>query len=361
MTRLTALLLLALTLPAAAQTSPAAPLTFAARFDSLSPIVEPQTRRPTLKAAITIVGDIVRIGDLLDDAGPAANVAIFRAPDLGQTGSVAVSRIVEALAPHEVANPDTRGLTEVIVTRSSRVIDAQDIEGRIVRTLAARHRVADASNLTVTFDVEPATMHVEPDAELRIARLSYEPRSGRFDIVFEVPGTRRRLIRFTGSYAESFEAIAVTRPIAAGAALKAPDVKLVRRPKSEFAANIVTDIAQAVGLAARQPLRPGQVLRQTDLTKPEVIARNDSVTITYEIPGITLTIRGKATESGAKGDIINVLNIQSKRTIQATVAGPGHVTITTPARGTVVASPPPRVAARTRSGNIHPHAHVRAE
>ena len=49
-----------------------------------------------------------------------------------------------------------------------------------------------------------------------------------------------------------------------------------------------------------------------------------------------LTMRGKALEAGAEGDIINVLNVQSKRTVQATVTGPGRVT---------VAAAAPRIAA----------------
>ena len=49
--------------------------------------------------------------------------------------------------------------------------------------------------------------------------------------------------------------------------------------------------------------------------------RDDPVTLIYEVPGIVLTIRGKALEAGAEGDIISVLNIQSKRTVQGTVTG----------------------------------------
>ena len=360
MIRLATLILVALTFPAAAQQS--ATPTFAARFDSLASLTEPDGKpaRPALKPAVSIVGEVVRIGDLVEHAGASANVAIFRAPDLGQTGRVAVARILEALAPHEVGELDTRDLTDVVVTRSSRLIAPDDIEARIVRALAGRHRVADISNLTLTFDVEPIAIHAEPDAELRIARLGFEPRSGRFDIMFELPGATRRLLRYTGSFAETFEAAMLTRPIAAGTALKATDLKFVRRPKAEFAANIVTEAGQAVGLAARQPLRPGQMLRQTDLTKPEVVTRNESVTITYEVPGITLTMRGKAMEGGAQGEIINVLNIQSKRTIQATIVGPGQVIIIAPVRASVMTPPPRRVAAETRV-NIHPHAHVRAQ
>ena len=46
------------------------------------------------------------------------------------------------------------------------------------------------------------------------------------------------------------------------------------------------------------------------------------------MPGILLTVRGKALEAGAVGDLINVLNIQSNRTVQAAVIGPGQVVIT---------------------------------
>src|SRR5690348_17840295 len=46
----------------------------------------PVVTRPTLKAEATVIGDVVRIGDLVENAGEAADVAIFRAPDIGQTG-----------------------------------------------------------------------------------------------------------------------------------------------------------------------------------------------------------------------------------------------------------------------------------
>ncbi len=86
--------------------------------------------------------------------------------------------------------------------------------------------------------------------------------------------------------------------------------------------------------------------------KPELVGRNETVTIVYEVPGIVLTMRGKALEPGAQGDLINVLNIQSKRTVQATVTGPGRVTVHAfDARVATNAAPaerPARRAKRTR-------------
>jgi flagellar basal body P-ring formation protein FlgA len=47
-----------------------------------------QEARPALRANVTVTGDIVRIGDLVDNAGAVAEVPIFRAPDLGTRGAV---------------------------------------------------------------------------------------------------------------------------------------------------------------------------------------------------------------------------------------------------------------------------------
>ncbi len=359
MIRFATLALLALTLPAAAQVGSSG--SFGDRFGAHAPLSQRSTG-PTLKPAVTIVGEIVRIGDLIENAGAAANVAIFRAPDLGQTGRVAAERVIEAVLPHEIVGLDTHGLAEVVVTRASATITPKDIETRITQALAGRPRNADAKNLTLTFDSEPRSMQVEPGSELRLARLAFDPRTGRFDVVFERTGTRN-LMRFTGTYAETFEAAVLNRPVAVGEVLRAGDVTIARRPKAELTANVVTSAAQAVGLAAKRTMRPGDVLRQTDLAKPEVVARNDNVTISYQVPGITLTIRGKALESGAQGDTITVLNVQSKRSVQGTIAGPGHVVITgTPLVNITPATTAPRLAANaTGRTPANQQAHASAE
>jgi flagellar basal body P-ring formation protein FlgA len=322
--------LLAPALPTAAQTVRP---TLQARLD----------KGPALKAQAAIVGEIVRIGDLIDNPGAVAEVPIFRAPDLGQTGSVSVARVIEAVREHHIIGLDTRGLAEVAVTRVSRAITPADVEARVVRALAGQSGAAEPNNLAVTFDNEVRTLHVEPgaDAELRVLRLAFEPRNGRFDVTLELPGSaaaRRGTLRYTGSLSETFEAAVPARTLAAGHVITAADLTLVRRPKAEFAANMITSTTQAAGLAARRALRAGQILREGDLQRPELIARNETITITFEVPGILLTMRGQAQEAGALGDFISVLNVQSKRTIQATVTGPGRVSVGN-------AATPPRVVA----------------
>lgn len=306
-----------------------------------------QAGTPKLKELVTVTSEVVRIGDLVENAGPAAGVPVFRAPDLGQTGTVPVQRVAEALRPHDLSGLDTDGLSEVVVTRLSRTITGKDISERIARAVAGQHGFGQAQSISVTFDRDIRVMHVEATstAELMVTRMSADPRSGRFDIAFELPGSavsRRLPLRFTGTAREMIEVATVTRPLRQGEAIKGSDVTIERRPKVEAGTDAVSP-EQAIGMAVRQPMRAGQAVRMNDLMKPVAVQRNELVTIVYQMPGVLLSIRGKAVEAGSVGDIINVVNVQSNRTVQATVTAPGRVTVA--AAMPVVASAIPSAAA----------------
>jgi flagella basal body P-ring formation protein FlgA len=324
---LTFALLIALTGPAAAQITGA--------LTSVN---------PKLKELVTVTGEIVRIGDLVENAGSAADIPVFRSPDLGSTGGVPVARVIEALEPHRLSGIDTGGLSEVVVTRLSRAITTKEIEARVARAVAGQHGFGDAKNISVTFDRDIRTIYVEQSSssELQVTRLNIEPRTGQFNVAFELPGSavaRRMPLRFSGTAVETVQASVLTRALNRGETIKSSDVMTERRPKHELAGETVS-LASAIGLAAKRPLRSGAVLQSSDLMKPELVQRNESVTIVYEAPGILLTVRGKALEAGAAGDLVNVLNIQTNRTVQTTVVGHGRVSVSAmaPLRTTNTAS-----------------------
>ena len=316
----------AATAPVQAATPAAAPAPVVPAA-ALLPVVQESTEPsgPALKPEVTVTGDIVRIGDLVENAGAVADVAIFRAPDLGQTGSVSAASVRDAVRPHHIVSLDTRGLAAVQVTRASRAVAPKEIEARLVRALVGQSGLSNVNDLAASFDNEVRTLHIEPDAELGVARLTFDQRTRRFEAMLDLPTatSRRPVLRLTGTLVETAETVITLRAIALGQVIKSSDVMIERRPKTEVIA-----VEDVVGFAAKRALKPGQVIRAGDVMKQELVVRNDTVTIFYEAPGIVLTIQGKALDSGSMGDVVNVLNIQSKRTIQATVSGPGRVNVT---------------------------------
>ena len=65
----------------------------------------PSAATPTLRRAVTVTSEVVRIGDLVDNAGTAAGIPIFRSPDVGTTGVVSVGQVLDALRAREPRRP----------------------------------------------------------------------------------------------------------------------------------------------------------------------------------------------------------------------------------------------------------------
>lgn len=297
--------------------------------------------RPRLKPEAVVIGDLVRIGDLVENAGIVASVPIFRSPDLGSTGSVSATTVIEAVRAHDLVGLDPGNVGDVVVTRATRTIDVEEVKQSIAEVLAAQYRLGPAEDVAVSFDHMPPSIHVEPSVteEPHVARLTYDARSTRFHASVNVPG--RRALWLSGHAQAMTEVVTLARPVARGEVIKQADLVTERRPRRQTGRDVIADESDAVGLATRNNMQAGRVLRSADLMKPELVRRNEGVTLIYQAPGISLTVRGKAAESGAEGDEISVHNEQSKRTVQGIVVGPGRV---------LVSTRPPQLAANVAPG-----------
>jgi len=308
---------------------------------------QPTAERPTIKAKAVVHGDIVRIGDLIENSGVVANVPIFRAPDLGYTGTVSVDAVLNAVRDHALIGVDTAGLSEVMVTRATRTVPATDIEDLIARTLSARFDLGNSKDIIVNLGHEMRAVYIDPLAvgEPRVTHIDYDTRTMRFDAIVEIPAgpTKRSVLRFAGRAIPTVEIVILGRTIERGSIIKDVDLVVERRPRAEVGRDAITKRPDIIGMAARGTLQGGRPLRTADLMKPDLVLRNEAVTLVYEKPGMVLTIRGKANDGGAEGDVISVLNEQSKRVVQGVIIGPGRVAVSTGS---------PRLAANNPTGSV---------
>ena len=286
---------------------------------------------PVLRANITVADDVVRIGDVIDNAGSAAQIAIYRAPDLGTTGSLPTAQILNALQAHQVIGVDTRDIKSVSITRASRPIEASEIRRQVARALEHHIVLGDAANLSLTFDrdVQDVQFDASFTGAMQPTAARFDPRSGRFDVAFTIGNDNNAppaKLRFTGIAIETVEAAVLTRDVQRAEILKSSDVITERRPKAEVGGDAAARNV-AVGMQMRRPVRAGQALRTADIAKPDLVQRDDNVTLIFQSAGLYLTIRGKALESGTEGDTVSVTNLQSKRTVSGVVIGRDQVAI----------------------------------
>jgi flagella basal body P-ring formation protein FlgA len=286
---------------------------------------------PTLRASVTVTSDVVRVGDLIDNAGSAALIPVYRSPDLGTTGTLTTGQVLSVLRAKQVIGVMTGDIKEVQVTRLARTLANKDLETAVASALERRFGLGDAANITVTFDRGITDMRLDASntGALQPVATRYDARSGRFDIAFEISNDNNpspTKLRFSGTAIETVEVAVLTRDIDRNDTLKASDVALERRPKAEVTGEPASR-DRSIGMQLRRAMRAGTPLRAADIVKPDFVVRDQAVTVIFQAPGLYLTTRGKAIESGAEGDTVSVLNLQSKRTLTGVVTGRGQVTI----------------------------------
>jgi flagella basal body P-ring formation protein FlgA len=286
---------------------------------------------PTLRASVTVTSDVVRVGDLIENAGSAALIAVYRSPDLGTTGALPVAQVLGVLRAKQVIGVMTGDIKEVQVTRLARTFANKDLEKAVASALERRFGLGEAANITVTFDRGISDMRLDASntGALQPVATRYDARSGRFDLAFEINNDNNPAptkLRLTGTAIETVEVAVLTRDIERTETLKSSDVAQERRPKAEVPGEAATR-DRTVGMQLRRPMRAGTPIRVADIAKPEFVSRDQSVTVIYQVPGIYLTTRGKAIESGAEGDTVSVLNLQTKRTLTGVVTARGQVTV----------------------------------
>jgi len=287
---------------------------------------------PVLRASVNVSGDIVHVSDLIDNPGAAAEIAVYRAPDLGTTGMLPTSQVIAMLRAHQVIGVDTRDIKEVAVTRLARTVGAKEIEIAVAHALEHRTGLGDAANISITFDqtVQDMKFNAANNGALTATSSHFDPRSGRFDVSFEFSNAATAAptrLRFTGTAVETAEVAVLTRNVDRSELLRSGDLVLERRPRAELGGGDAASRELAVGMQTRRPVRAGQALKTADLVKPDLVQRDQAVTVIYRTAGIYLTTRGKAIESGTEGDVVNVINLQSKRTVTGRVSGRGQVSV----------------------------------
>lgn len=289
-----------------------------------------QDENPLLREQIRVHGELVTLGDLFENAGPAATMAVFRSPDLGKQGVVSSDRLAEAARQHglEWANPGE--IDKVVVQRPSRLVTLDEIADMVARR-AARETNGDRESWTVELKHGSKPMHLDPriGEPVAIKHLILKERTGFFRATVGVDASERNAPDrvYIG---RAFRTVAVpvpARPIKRGTIIRDADLEMTRLPVSRVPNGTLYEPGEILDLAAKQRLSAGRPLHSRDLEEPTLVKRNAFVTIVYRKPGLVLKSKGRALADAARGEEVGVVNVQSKRTLQARVTGAGTVSV----------------------------------
>lgn len=282
---------------------------------------------PLLKGDVTVTAAIVTVGDLVDNAGLMAETAVFRAPAPGTAGVLSVEDIAAALRSAGIEEFQAAGLDTIRVARVGVEVGLPLITDLIATDLRTRGILSSGMDMDIALDAPlPELVSANTASPATLTILRYMPGSSTFSARFQIGGIDRPL-DVSGQIQLLIAAPHLTRTLPQGTILSPDDVemRMIPLPYAESAGLVAVE--QLVGKALQRQTRAGVMLRPSDIAAPEIISRNEQVTVVYQHGSLTLTTTGKALNAASLSEPVTVLNTMSNKVLQGIATQNGTVTI----------------------------------
>lgn len=283
---------------------------------------------PMLRGDITVVSEIVTVGDMFEDAGALAEKALFRAPLPGTTGMVSLDAVREAAALVGLTEFSNEGVAKVRVARASTLVDAPLLADMITQDLLTRGIATNDMTVQAVFDTPDLAFNAEAVAlPVQLVNLRYMPGSDGFAARFVIAG-KDLPVDVTGRIELMIEAPHLVASLPAGSIVQPADVEMRLVPLKFAESAGIADLDQLVGKQLERQSRAGMMLKVTDVSDPEVVQRNSLVTVYMRSGPMTLTVKGQALNDASIGQPVQVLNPVSKKILYGVAMANGSVGIT---------------------------------
>lgn len=283
--------------------------------------------QPILRGDISVNSALVTLGDIFENAGLLAETAIFRAPAPGTAGVVTLEQIQAAVSNVGIPSFEAAGLDRIRVTRPGVGVTLDTLSGLIENDLLNRGILNDAMNMQIALDAPLPNITAAASTEpVSLVILRYMPGSSTFSARFQVAGVETPL-DVSGQIQLMIEAPHLSRTLPAGAIIGSNDVEMRLVPLN-YAENAgVVSVDDIVGKQLQRQTRAGVLLKAGDISAPELISRNDLVTVIYRQGPLTLTTRGQALNAASLNQQVSVLNPMTRKVLHGTAIDNGTVLI----------------------------------
>lgn len=283
-----------------------------------------------VNAEATVSGPVMTLGELAAITGEdqqrvktLSEVKLGSAPPPGQKMVLTRDMLGARLAS---AGADYSNITWQVPPTFVVTTAAQTVSGERLMNLA----VEAVQNLVGGHDdneVTVAPLGMTPDIQVPLGKVDLKADiSG--GIRFNAPTTAAVLISTDGRpfttvnirfNVKAYQQLVVAaRNIAVHEEITADNVREERREVNKLAGYITT-LDKVVGLTARRPMMAGTPLTDALLDKPLMVTRGATVTILVKTGEMIVSAGGQAMQAGREGELIRVLNVNSKRIVTARV------------------------------------------
>ncbi|HPF78462.1 MAG TPA: flagellar basal body P-ring formation chaperone FlgA [Alphaproteobacteria bacterium] len=276
----------------------------------------------TLKSVSIVNDDSLKLGDIFDGLKHNADYVIGPAPQPGQDMVLNARTLYRiAVAMNLPWKPNSSG-DQIVIRREATVVPYTMIENSIRNKLKEK---GVSGNINIALNNGKPTIVLPHDLpeNAEVTSLNFDFQKDYFEATIVAPSKANPVQKILVSgMVERMVPVPVLRSnMQNGDIIGENDIKMINVNQKSLQHDIVLDKEDMIGLTPRRLAYAEKFVLEGMLEKPQLVGRGDKVSITYREGPLVLTAKGKALQSGAKGDIVRVTNINSSRSVDALVVG----------------------------------------
>jgi len=294
-----------------------------------------------LREQATVVGPIVRLGDIADISSASSSVLknldstpLIPTPAPGSARFLQRSQIRDLLATRgiDILNLRFRGATVVEVGKLSRQAEIgselapKTLSNREIETLLHDNIEQYLQNKTghdrwrITMKLTTATLgktsSLGPNLAVRGGRTPWIGRQQFYVSGIDPDET----VKVKATVVKIQSVLFAKQAIKKGDVIRAADVE-VRQHEDRVPSLALSSLEQVIGMEARRTISVNSILQENQVRAPLQVQRGETVTVVARTGGISVRTFAVARQDGAMGDLVQIETLDGKQRFAARVSG----------------------------------------
>ena len=281
----------------------------------------------TLKDEARIDGNNIMLADIFDGINPADNRKIASAPKPLDSMVLDAGFLSQVAKGYGLDYKIRTGYEKIRVYRNGKIVDASTVASLLKDALADKG-VGDDYDVSL-LNNEVIAVPSDNELDLEISELAYSDKTSMVVAVLRVRsgGEVFADYKLNARVHQMTEVPVMRGTVGVGKIINEADIAYERVRTDKIRSNIALSADELIGRYAKRTLKAGQMVSVNDLKVPTMVAKGKQVRVIFRKPYMTLTIIGKALDSGTKDEMVRVMNTTSKAIINAVVAGANTVVV----------------------------------
>lgn len=282
----------------------------------------------SLKSVSVITGDVLTLGDIFEGVTHNANYVIGPAPQPGKDMTLNARTLYRIATALDLSWRPTTANEQIIIRREASIVSFDDIERTLKAELADQGAIGNF-NLALNSGKPSIVLSNDLPQSVEVQELSYNRQKDYFTATLVAPSRDNpvRKINVSGMVERLVEIPVLTLTLQNGDIINERDIQMIEVPAKNLQHDLVIKAEDLIGMTPRRIVHGGKFILSNALQRPELVSRGEKVNITFREGPLLLSAKGKALESGAKGDRVKVTNLNSNRTIDAIITGDDQVVV----------------------------------